>query len=182
MSIRRKQPKSGVSQHIIPLLRNCTGASNCTAAGNCAAARKPSRRGTPLHKQCFAVSVLEVRHALDGMLRLHLCSAASHSASSPGFAASSTPALQLTMAEASAQYCAYVARGNGAEMFKSCLVARGCWKLLTAYAGDDTTAWDLWYGNNGQTCPFKRIRPGAPCSPYSTSELWFASVRMHCLL
>lgn len=59
-------------------------------------------------------------------------------------------------------YKAYVARGNGAEMFKSCLMARGCWKLLNAEDGDDTTGWDLWYGNNGQACPFKRLRPGVP--------------------
>ena len=59
------------------------------------------------------------------------------------------------------QYQAYVANGNGADMLRACLEARGCWKLLRAEDGDDTTAWNLWWGNNGQQCPFKRLRTSA---------------------
>ena len=55
-------------------------------------------------------------------------------------------------------YTAYVANGNGADMFRACLERRGCWKLLKTDAGDDTSSWNLWWGNNGQVCPFKRIR------------------------
>jgi hypothetical protein len=58
-------------------------------------------------------------------------------------------------------YQAYVANGNGADMLRACLEARGCWKLLKADIGDDTTAWNLWWGNNGQVCPFKRLQSSA---------------------
>lgn len=58
-------------------------------------------------------------------------------------------------------YQAFIMNGNGADMLRACLRARGCWKLLSAEDGDDTTAWNLWWGSNGQACPFKRFRNGA---------------------
>jgi hypothetical protein len=53
-------------------------------------------------------------------------------------------------------YQAQVLNGNGADMIRACLLARGCWHLIGE--GEDHTAWNLWWGNNGQICPFKRFR------------------------
>lgn len=73
---------------------------------------------------------------------------------------------------ASPLYTAYVANGNGADMFRACLERRGCWKLLKVENGDDTSTWNLWWGNNGQACPFKRIRNSEP-PPTATRQTMF---------
>ena len=61
------------------------------------------------------------------------------------------------------RYQAFVMYGNGAEMVRESLRVRRCWKLLSsANAADDTSAWNLWWGSNGQPCPFKRFHNRAP--------------------
>lgn len=59
-------------------------------------------------------------------------------------------------------YRAQVLNGNGADMLRACLRARGCWHLIEA--GEDRTAWNLWFGSNGQSCPFQRFQNRARSS------------------
>ena len=56
-------------------------------------------------------------------------------------------------------YTAFVLPGNGASLFQSCLQTRHVWRVHVRGV-DEQSAWHLWWGSNGQACPFKRLRTG----------------------
>lgn len=61
--------------------------------------------------------------------------------------------------EGTARYTAYVMNGNGANLLRACLERRPAWRLHVRGA-DPQEAWQLWWGSNGQYCPFKRLVKG----------------------
>lgn len=65
----------------------------------------------------------------------------------------------VPMPQPSPQYTAYVMPGNGACLLQTCLQARPAWRIHVR-GTDEQSAWHLWWGSNGQACPFKRLRVG----------------------
>lgn len=71
----------------------------------------------------------------------------------------SSSTTHYTVSPMSLNYTAFILPGNGACLFESCLQARPVWKVHMRGV-DEQSAWNLWWGSNGQACPFKRLRTG----------------------
>eukprot|EP00892_Ulva_mutabilis_P007150 jgi/Ulvmu1/4807/UM020_0092.1 len=69
------------------------------------------------------------------------------------------PALEHVLPVPAQTYTAFILPGNGAGLFQTCLQARPVWRVHSRGV-DEQSAWHLWWGSNGQACPFKRLRTG----------------------
>lgn len=70
--------------------------------------------------------------------------------------------LQFLRGRAQRPYMALVLPGNESSLISECLKRRSWWRSIKSADGDDITQWNLWWGGNGQLCPFKRFNTGAP--------------------
>lgn len=98
-------------------------------------------------------------HVRDSSLRRMSCCQPTRSGDHDHVDEPGSRSVVAPIPEAAVQYTAFVLSGNGACLFQSCLQARPAWRTHVR-GKDEQSDWHLWWGSNGQACPFKRLREG----------------------